>query len=72
MLGVVHHLVGAQEIGRMLGVNRQRVHQLAAHPDFPAPIVTLGVGRVWQRKDIEAWAKAKGRTLSTGLASDDC
>jgi predicted DNA-binding transcriptional regulator AlpA len=36
MPSVTHHLVGAQEIARMLGVGRQRVYQLTSREDFPS------------------------------------
>lgn len=61
MLAVMHHLVGAQEIGAMLGVSRQRVQQLTARDDFPAPEVTLAMGKVWNRAAVEAWARDNGR-----------
>lgn len=61
MFAVMHHLVGAQEIGAMLGVSRQRVQQLAARGDFPQPVVTLAMGKVWDRAEIEAWARSHGR-----------
>lgn len=50
------HLVGAAEIASMLGVTRQRVHQLAETPGFPEPEAVLASGRVWKRTEIEAWA----------------
>lgn len=56
-------LVGAQEIGRMLRVNRQRVSQLAVLPDFPKPLAVLAMGKVWDAADIERWAKRRGRTV---------
>jgi prophage regulatory protein len=56
-------LVGAQEIGRMLGVNRQRVSQLAAADDFPEPLAVLAMGKVWAADDVEKWARNRGRTL---------
>jgi predicted DNA-binding transcriptional regulator AlpA len=55
--------VGAQEIGRMLGVNRQRVNQLAALPDFPEPVQVLAMGKVWAAPDVERWAKRRGRVI---------
>jgi predicted DNA-binding transcriptional regulator AlpA len=61
MVAAVHHLVGSAEIGRMLGVSRQRVQQLISRDDFPQPEVVLDMGKVWQRADVEAWAKAHGR-----------
>jgi hypothetical protein len=59
-------LVSAPEVGALLGVNRQRVHQLAAgHPQFPAPLYRLGVGSLWDRDAItyfaETWDRRPGR-----------
>lgn len=47
----------------MLGVNRQRVSQLAARPDFPEPLAVLAMGKVWAAADVEKWAKKRGRTI---------
>jgi len=60
----VHHLVGAAEIGRMLGVSRQRVQQLIKRGDFPEPDVVLEMGKVWKRADVEAWAREHGRAIA--------
>jgi prophage regulatory protein len=50
--------VSVGEIAQMLGVTRQRVNQLMhEHEDFPTPIAELGIGRIWNRKDIELWAR---------------
>ncbi len=54
-------LVGAAEIAEMLGVSRQRVDQLAQHDDFPKPAAVLATGRIWERDDIERWARRTGR-----------
>ncbi|HEY5013940.1 MAG TPA: helix-turn-helix domain-containing protein [Acidimicrobiia bacterium] len=54
-------LVGQAEIANMLGVTKQRVHQLARTEGFPAPTAELAAGRIWRRKDIEAWARRNGR-----------
>jgi prophage regulatory protein len=56
-------LVGAQEIGRMLSVNRQRVNQLAALPDFPKPLAVLAMGKVWAADDVARWARKRGREV---------
>lgn len=64
MVTAVHHLVGSQEIARMLGVSRQRVQQLIARDDFPEPDVKLAMGKVWKRADVESWAKAHGREVA--------
>jgi predicted DNA-binding transcriptional regulator AlpA len=55
---------GAAEIGALLGVSRQRVQQLTTRDDFPAPPITLAMGKVWRTKDVRAWAKRRGRPLS--------
>lgn len=60
------HLVGAAEIGRMLGVSRQRVQQLTRRKDFPEPEVVLAAGKIWKRTDIEKWAHARGRAPVAG------
>jgi hypothetical protein len=46
-------LVGAYEIGQMLGVSRQRVQQLRQRPDWPDG-VKLQMGTVYERADIAA------------------
>ena len=58
MLAAMHHLMGAAEIGaRLGGVSRQRVQQIVSRPDFPAPVVVLGMGKVWETDDVEQWIK---------------
>jgi predicted DNA-binding transcriptional regulator AlpA len=66
-----HHLVGAAEIGRMLGVSRQRVDQLTHEEGFPAPEVTLTAGRVWSREAVIAWARAERREVVEPYPSGD-
>jgi len=64
MVSDVHHIVGSAEIGRMLGgLSRQRIQQLINRPDFPKPEAELEMGKVWRREDVEAWARATGRTV---------
>lgn len=55
-------LLGATDVARLLGVSRQRVYQLAERTDFPRPVAVLARGRMWERGQIEAWAR--GRTPS--------
>ena len=46
------------EVAEILGVSRQRVHQLIqAYDDFPAPEAELAVGRIWKRAVILEWAR---------------
>jgi len=68
MFAAVHHLVGAAEVGRMLGVSRQRVQQLVKRADWPRAEVELDMGKVWKRADVEAWARSHGRPIA---GSDD-
>ena len=58
------YLVGAAEIGTMLGVGRQRVQQIINHRDFPKPYDELAMGKVWKRSAVEAWARENGRPLA--------
>lgn len=57
-------LLGASDVAALLGVSRQRVHQLADAPDFPKPAASVGTSRrqrVWTRAAIEKWAAKTGR-----------
>jgi hypothetical protein len=59
-------LLAASDVGEVLGVSRQRVHQLAAeHAQFPAPYLRLGSGPIWTRPAIEyfaaRWDRRPGR-----------
>lgn len=59
-------LVSGPEAAAVLGVSKQRVHQLAAeHPDFPKPLYELAAGKLWDRGAIERfreqWARKPGR-----------
>jgi len=61
---MTHHLVGVAEIAAMIGLSRQRIHQLAREdPTFPAPTVVISAGRVWERVAVEDWARRSGRTI---------
>jgi prophage regulatory protein len=58
-LPVVAEVVGVTEVADLLGVSRQRVDQLiGSYWDFPLPIAALAGGRVWDRRDVEAWEAA--------------
>jgi prophage regulatory protein len=62
-MAAVNEFVGGAEIGRMLGVSRQRVTQLTGLPTFPAPVVVLAMGKVWRTSEVIAWAEARGREI---------
>ncbi|GAA5076613.1 putative DNA-binding transcriptional regulator AlpA [Thermocatellispora tengchongensis] len=58
-------LVSAAEAAEILGVSRQRVHQLADRDDFPRPRYELATGKLWTRADItefnKRWERKTGR-----------
>ena len=58
---VAPELMGVAEIAELLGVSRQRVHQLSKAPEFPAPIAELSAGAIWEREAVETWARKTGR-----------
>jgi len=57
---MTHHLLGTAEIAGMLGVTRQRVHQLTQRPDWPAPEIEVSAGKIWRRDDVERWQRDHG------------
>lgn len=59
-------LVSAPEVAEMLGgITRQRVHQLRSLASFPAPLVELRTGPIWDASSIERfereWERKAGR-----------
>lgn len=59
-------LLSTPDVAEVLGVSRQRVHQLhTERGDFPAPYARLGSGPIWARPAIEAfdraWTRKPGR-----------
>jgi len=58
----IGHLLSADGVGKMIGLTRQRVDQLAkSDPTFPTPLLVGTRVRAWQQTDIERWAVAVGR-----------
>jgi hypothetical protein len=45
------------EIADLLGVTKQRAHQIAEEPDFPAPVGRDERARLWDRREVAAWAR---------------
>jgi predicted DNA-binding transcriptional regulator AlpA len=45
------------DIARLLGVSKQRVHQLASEGLLPAPVGRDSRGRLWSRQEVQAWAR---------------
>ena len=68
---VEDRLLGSAEICRAFGISRQRLSQLAAKPDFPAPRVVLTMGNIWTLADLRAWADATGRSLDVAAIGPD-
>lgn len=66
----VPELVSAVEAAELLGVSRQRIHQLHnEHKEFPEPLYRLRTGPLWTREAIEwfagHWDRAPGRPART-------
>jgi hypothetical protein len=59
--GDLPELVTAADIGRRLGVSRQRVAKLAARNDFPHPLGRLGNYVIFLWEDVADWARTTGR-----------
>jgi predicted DNA-binding transcriptional regulator AlpA len=65
-------LLAATDVAELLGISRQRVHQLhSEHPRFPAPYIRLGSGPIWTRPVIEefarVWTRKPGRPTRTAV-----
>ncbi|GHJ10910.1 hypothetical protein TPA0907_52770 [Micromonospora humidisoli] len=60
-------VMALSEVADYLGVSRQRAAILVDRPDFPAPIDTLTVGRIWDAVEVRAYA-AKRRERNEGGA----
>lgn len=56
-------LVGVREVGKLLGVSRQRADQLVRTKGFPDPIAELASGRIWERASVVRWARDAGRSI---------
>ncbi|WP_433344783.1 hypothetical protein [Micromonospora sp. CA-111912] len=52
------------EVAAHLGVSRQRAAILVDRPDFPAPIDTLTVGRIWDAAEVRAYTERRSRRLA--------
>lgn len=52
-------LVTTPEIGRRLGVSRQRAHQLSQLDDFPVPLGRVGTQTVWRWTEVFDWNAAR-------------
>ena len=64
-------LVGVAEAAAILGWDKRRIFTYLGRGSFPAPVATLASGRVWRRRDVEAFAATRTTRppRSTGAAS---
>lgn len=58
-------VVGTTEVAELLGVTRQRIHELRKADRFPEPMVELAAGPIWLKPAIvafdERWERKAGR-----------
>ena len=45
------------EIAEILGVSHQRASKIVAERGFPKPVGLQGQSRLWDRREVAAWAK---------------
>jgi predicted DNA-binding transcriptional regulator AlpA len=45
------------EIIELLGVSHQRASKIVGESGFPAPVGRQGRSRLWNRREVTAWAK---------------
>lgn len=57
------NLAGITEIAELLGVSKQRAHQIVNAQGFPKPLDRLAQGSVWKRSTVERWALERGRAI---------
>jgi predicted DNA-binding transcriptional regulator AlpA len=58
---VVPELVGVAEAARIMGWDKRRVFTYIARGAFPEPVSMLASGRIWRRRDVEAFARDRRR-----------
>jgi predicted DNA-binding transcriptional regulator AlpA len=61
--------VGVAEAAAILGVSKQRVHQLTEQPDFPTPVQELKATPIWRESDVQAYALARASRPRVASAS---
>jgi len=57
LVETVPQLAGVAEAAAVLGWDKRRVITYIDRGSFPAPIQALASGRVWLRRDVEAFAE---------------
>ena len=54
---VAENLLRLVDIAQLLGVSKQRAHQLSRRRKFPTPAATYSRGRLWRQSDVQRWAR---------------
>lgn len=57
----IPELLGATEAAALLGVSRQRLHQLRSDGRFPSPLMELAGGPIWMRAAVDAFLESWDR-----------
>jgi hypothetical protein len=60
---------GVGEVAAILGVSKQRVHQLLQRPDFPKPVQQLAATPLWREADVRRYSATRPRRSRTSAAS---
>lgn len=54
---IATQLVGLAEVAELLEVTKRTAVTYSQRPDFPAPLARLAAGPVWNRREVERWAR---------------
>lgn len=54
-------IVGTTEVTQLLGISRQRLHELRVSGRFPLPLAELAGGPIWLQSTVDAFLKAWDR-----------
>jgi hypothetical protein len=49
--------ISVSHIADILGLTHQRTSLIVRRPGFPAPVGREGQSRLWDRREVMAWAK---------------
>lgn len=52
---------GVGEIAEILGVSKQRAHQIAQRADFPKPVQQLAATPLWHERDVRRFAETRNQ-----------
>jgi hypothetical protein len=74
-----YDLIGMKELGIMLGkgskrgetVARSYAHHVSRDRSFPEPVAEPASGRLWRRRDVEAWLDQHRPKWREGPAADE-